>query len=260
MKIVFSSDNNIISGDKVIISDPKDYKHLKKVQRIKVSEEILFYDVEREIQFRCKVVDFSKDSIILRVLTGETMKRSKPEIIIIQALVQKGTFEDEINRLSELGVDILQPVISRHSQNFTFDDKYLSRLRRISYEGAKAVGNPFPLTILKPFSITRGYNDLEKFVRNFTSTDGVKTKLLLLTNRKIQDTSFDFIDIIPTMKDTDRIVFCVGSEGGFTEEEEDKIFSLGFVPVNLGSKILLRSDTVCIGLSFVFRLFKSSYQ
>ncbi|MCS7299263.1 MAG: RsmE family RNA methyltransferase [Spirochaetia bacterium] len=252
MKIVFSSEKNRIFGDKITIEDQKDFKHLKKVQRIKIGEEILFYQVEEETQYKAKVVDFGKDSIILRVLSSERLVRSKPEIFIVQALVQKGTFEDELNRLSELGVDYLQPIISRHSQNFGFDDKYMDRLRRISYEGAKTVGNPFPTTVLKPFSITKNLNDFKKFISNF---DG-KTEFLLLTNRVINNVSFDFLDIIPALKGFERIVICVGSEGGFTDEEEDSIISLGFKPVNLGKRILLRSDTVCVGVSFVLRLLK----
>lgn len=252
MKIVFSNEKNRISGDKITIEDEKDFKHLKKVQRVRIGEEILFYQVEEETQYKAKVVDFGKHSIILRVLSSEKLTRSKPEIYIIQALVQKGTFEDELNRLSELGVDYLQPIISKHSQNFSFDERYMNRLKRISYEGAKTVGNPFPTVVLKPFSITKNYGDL----KNFISSLGMKTELLLFTNRAINNSSIDFLDVIPTLKGSERIVVCVGSEGGFTEDEEDNIASFGFKPVNLGRRILLRSDTVCIGVSFVLRLLK----
>lgn len=252
MKMVFSSARNRIVGDKVYIGEPVDFKHLKKVQRVKIGEELLFFDLDRSIQFKCKVVDFSKDEIILRVINSRTLSRQKPEIFIIQALVQKGTFEDEINRLSELGVDFLQPIISKHSQNFPFDDKYFERLKKISYEGAKTVGNPFPTTILKPFSITKNYNDFEKLIKSFEGN----TRFILLTNREINGVSVDFLEIVPNLRDSDRIVVCIGSEGGFTEEEEDIIAKFGFAPVNLGKEILLRSDTVCFGVGFVFRLLK----
>lgn len=252
MKMVFSSEKNIITGDKVIIRELNDYKHLRKVQRIKIGEEIYFFDTERNIKFKCKVVEFGNNEILLRVVDSEIVKKPKPEIVIIQSLIQKGTFEDELNRLSELGVDLIQPIISKHSQNFEFNEKYLERLKRISLEGAKTVGSVIFTKVLKPFSITKNFNDFEKFVKSFDN----KTKFILFTDREINGTSLNFLEIIQELKEYERIVFCVGSEGGFTQEEEDKIASYGFIPVNLGKEILLRSDTVCIGVSFTLRLLR----
>ncbi|MEN2998098.1 MAG: RsmE family RNA methyltransferase [Brevinematia bacterium] len=252
MKIVFSSAKNRIVGDKVVIEEASDFRHLRKVQRIKIGEEMLFFELERQLQFRCKVVEFGKEKIILRILESNHILRSKPEVFVVQALIQKGAFEDELNRLSELGVDFIQPIISKHSQNFDFNEKYLERLKRIVYEGAKAVGNPFPTTVLKPFSITKGFSKFEEFVKSFEDN----TKFLLFTNREINNISINFLDILPSLRGYDRIVVCVGSEGGFTEEEENTIASLGFTPVNLGKSILLRSDTVCVGVSFSLRLLK----
>jgi 16S rRNA (uracil1498-N3)-methyltransferase len=220
------------------------------VQRIKIDEELLFFDLERNIQFRCKVVDFGKDEIILRVVDSSLISRAKPEIVLIQSLIQKSSFEDELNRLSELGVDIVQPIISKHSQNYEFDDKYMERLRRIAFEGAKTVGNPFPTKVLRPFSITKTYSDFKEFVSSFQGT----TFKILFTNRNIGGVSLNLFEVIEEVRNFDRVIFCVGSEGGFTSEEEDNIASLGFTPVNLGKEILLRSDTVSVGVSFVFRL------
>lgn len=252
MKMVFSGGRNRIVGDKVYVSEPNDFRHLKKVQRVKVGEELLFFEVEKQIRYRCKVVDFGEDEVILRVLDGVYVERRRPELFVIQALIHKGVFEDEVNRLSELGVDFLQPIISKHSQNFTFDGRYFERLRRIAYEGAKAVGNPFPVTVLKPFSVTKSFVEFERLVRGFEKG----TKFLLFTSREIGGVSVNFLDVIPDLRGNERVVVCVGSEGGFTEEEEDVIASFGFVPVNLGRDILLRSDTVCIGVSFALRLMK----
>lgn len=254
MKMLFSSKENYIRGDKVYISEPNDFRHLRKVQRVSIGEELLFFDLERSIQFRCKVIDFSKNTIVMMIVDSKSIENLKPEIVLIQSLIQKSNFEDEVNRLSELGVDILQPIVSKYSQNYEFNDKYMERLRKISFEGAKTVGNPFPTKVFKPFSITKTYSDLKKFVNSFTGN----TFKILFTNREIGGVSLSLLDVIGKVKGVDRIIFCVGSEGGFTNEEEDNIASLGFVPVNLGKDILLRSDTVCIGVSFVFRLLKFS--
>ncbi len=252
MKMVFSSQKNRIIGNKVFVSEPDDVRHLRKVQRIKIGERLLFFDTEKQMQFDCKVVGFRENTVVFEVFESRYIPKSKPEIFVIQALISKKSFEDEVNRLSELGVDFLQPIISKHSQNFRFDDKYMERLRRISYEGAKTVGNHFPTVVLKPFSVTKDFKDFRKLITSFEG----KNKLILFTNRTINGVSVDFLEMIKGIGENDRIVLCVGSEGGFTEEEEDEIASFGFVPVNLGKDILLRSDTVCIGSSFVLRLLK----
>ncbi|MFN4244736.1 MAG: RsmE family RNA methyltransferase [Brevinematia bacterium] len=254
MKMVFSNEKNNIIGNKIFISDPNDFKHLKKVQRIKIGEKLLFFDTERKIEFTCRVIGFQRNTIVLDMLDSKHINKSKPEIFVIQAIIQKRAFEDEVNRLSELGVDFLQPIVSKHSQNFSFDEKYLERLKKISLEGAKTVGNPFPLEVLNPISITKNFNDFRKLINNFEG----KTKLLLFTNRVINGISFNLLEILRELEGSDRIAICVGSEGGFTEYEENEISSMGFLPVNLGKDILLRSDTVCIGVSFVLRLLRFS--
>ena len=41
---------------------------------------------------------------------------------------------------------------------------------------------------------------------------------------------------------SDTIIFVIGPEGGFTEEEEKKLINCGYVPITLGSNVL-RTET-----------------
>ena len=46
---------------------------------------------------------------------------------------------------------------------------------------------------------------------------------------------------------SDRILFVVGPEGGFTKEEEKKLIDNGFITVSIGSNVL-RTETVSLFL------------
>jgi len=253
MKMVFVGGDNKLFGDEVYISDINDVKHLRKVQRIRVGEEIEVFDPVTSKKCLTKIVDVNDDKLVGRVISFTTIKKAKPFIYLLQGLVQKGTFEDEIHKLSELGVDYIIPVIAKYSQNYEINEKYKERLRRICFESAKQVGNPFPSTILDSIDVVRNFDELRKFINSF---EGRNKKIIFTWQAINGNEPKNLLDIIHEIKEFDNIFIAVGSEGGFSESEEKSFGDLGFEPVHLGREIFLKSDTVCIGVSFVFRLLR----
>jgi len=253
MKMVFLTGENKLVSDKIYINDSTDVKHLKKVQRVKIGEEIEAFDVETSRKYLVKIVDMNNEGLLGRVVSFFTIQKPKPFVFILQGLVQKGTFEDELHKLSELGVDYIVPILGRHSQNFPINDKYKERLSRICIESAKQVGNPFPSSILDPISILRNFEDVENLIN---STEGSKKKIILTWQEVNGKEPKNLLEVIGELEGVDNIFVAVGSEGGFTSEEEQGFGKLGFEPVHLGREIFLKSDTVCIGVSFVLRLLR----
>ncbi len=253
MKMIFLVGENKLVGDKVYINDSTDVKHLKKVQRIKVGEEIEAFDVETSRKYLVKIVSMDNEGLIGRIISFVTIQRPKPFIFILQGLVQKGTFEDELHKLSELGVDYVVPLLGRHSQNFPINERYKERLRKICIESAKQVGNPFPSSVLDPISILASFENLEKLIN---STGGSKKKIILTWQEVNGKEPKNLLEVINELKGVDNIFVAVGSEGGFTSEEEQEFGKLGFEAVHLGREVFLKSDTVCIGVSFILRLLR----
>ncbi len=246
--MVFINEKNYVSSGKIFISDENDYRHLIKVERIRKNQKISVFDPENSIKYSCIVSGIDNRTLVLLIVNSEKIHPPKPEIFILQGLIQKGAFDEELHKLSEIGVNYLVPIVSKHSQNFEFKENSFDRFKRICEESAKSVGNPFPTRVLPTISITKSTRKLEEFLEEYNKKS---FKILLSINDFDIVKSENVLSKIEEIKNSEKVFVAIGSEGGFSEDEEKEFVKLGFIPLNLGKDIMYKSDTVAIGISFI---------
>lgn len=201
-----------------------DLYHIKKVMRMKNGDFIeVVYDSKLYI---CKLKD---DKAIIESIIEITKKSTKYVLIIPILQEQKMSFV--LQKATELGVDEIIPILTERSKIKVEEkeDKKLMRWNRICKEASEQSKRIDIPKINKIMSI------------DMIDLDGLK---LICSTREKENT---LKKVLKNNLKCDRIIMCVGPEGGFTTLEEDKLIAKGFIPVSLGNNIM-RVETVPIYL------------
>ena len=221
-----------INNDKVVI-DGVEHNHLKNVLRLKEGDEVIVVCGD-EYDYTCVIEKISKGDTILRVI-GKEVNKYNPiaDVTVFQALTKHDNMSLIVQKLTELGVKTFIPF---ESQFITSKDKYQKKdkLQTISNQSIKQCKRSIPMEVKDTLS----FNNLVKEVTDYdvvifaNETEGVK----LLSEIKL--------------KPDNKVAVIVGSEGGFSEEECNKLVDAGVKSVSLGKRIL-RAETASIGLTSV---------
>lgn len=201
------------------------------VLRCRVGEQVVCLDADG-YDYLCEVVDISKKQARAKILSKEkNTKNPTKNITVFQALV-KGEKADLITqKLTELGVSKLVFFESKFAIAKANNNK-LTRLNKISEEACKQCGRSIPLDIEECMSFDNMLHKLHDF------------DIVLFANEKNTIRNFD------VLKSANNIAIIVGSEGGFDDDEIDKIKKSGAKEFGLGSRIL-RAETAVIAMSAI---------
>ena len=208
-----------ISGD--------DAKHIARSLRMKEGEELTVCDT-KGVDYFCTITSISEQEINLKI--NETKKTdSEPtlEVTLFQCMPKGEKIETVVQKSVELGVYKIVPVISSRCISRPDEksgEKKVARLNKIAVEAAKQSG--------------RGILPSVENIIDFST---------LLKNIKNYDLAICFYElygeplknIIGTHK---KIAIIIGSEGGFSKEEIEKLQNEGVKIATLGKRIL-RTET-----------------
>lgn len=211
-----------------IIIDGEDLGHLA-VLRCDKDEEILCFCGD-EYEYRCKIQEITKKYAICLILDKKLCKKNPTKnIVLFQGLPKLDKLELITQKLTELGISRIVPFES----DFTIAKKNINkieRLNKISKESCKQCGRSLPVIIEEPIK----FNDIKEKLKDFD--------LILFaneTNREITDINFN---------DKKNIAVIVGSEGGFSNREQEILLKdERITQIGLGERIL-RTETASIVL------------
>lgn len=173
-------------------------------------------------------------------LEGRTFRKHPPplqKIALAQAIPKSKGLESIIRKATELGIQVVYPLISertetkiRNGKEKSKNDKWMT----IAIEGAKQSGNPFLPTIHQAQSLG-----------SFLKGEAGQFQLKLIASLEA--------DSLPLHKRIEQAaqtsatsgVFLVGPEGDFSETEYAQIRHAGFLPISLGPYVL-KCETAAI--------------
>ena len=218
-------------AEKLVLYD-SDIHHIKNVMRGKENDKIeVVYD---ETVYICCIKNI--DPLELTVIN--TIKESKDmnvDLIVAVSLVQEQKFDLIIQKLTELGVTRIIPVKTVRSIVKLDDKKIDKKIMRWQ-------------TICKEASEQSKRTNVPKIeqIKTLKELVNEKTDISLLCSLN-EETKF--IDAYLT-DDIKKILFVIGPEGGFTEDEEQYLLSHNFKPVSLGKRVM-RVETAAIYVTSV---------
>lgn len=225
-------ENNVATLNK------EDSYHIKKVMRMKLGEKIEI--VSNKVCYIAEITSLDTDNVQAKIMEKQ---EENPEINIkvslVQSLVKEQKMDFIIQKATELGISEIIPyeatrsIIKRNGK----EDKKIDRWQKIvkeASEQSKRVTIPKVMPILS----------LDELIR----LDNYDVKILCT----VRENSKNIKNILSNVKTNDTMLIVVGPEGGFTEQEEEKMIENGFITVSLGNTVL-RTETVALFLMSVIR-------
>ena len=221
----FASPENISENE--ILLRGQDAYHIARSLRMAVGDELTVSDGEGT-DYLCRLEKIRDSECTLSVIGKEEQKSEpKAKITLYMAYPKSDKLELITQKAVELGCSVIVPFESSRCikrPKAEKADKQTERLSKIAEEAAKQSGRGIRPTVEKPIS----FNELLHKISGHSLTlfcyegDGAKSLKTVLDSR-------DGV--------TD-IAVIVGSEGGFSPDEAEKITKAGAECVNLGPRIL----------------------
>lgn len=206
-------------GDSFALAD-KEIVHLaNNVLKFKSGENCIVF-ADGGDDYLCTILKIDNKSISLKIESQIKNKVLKKKLIACISITKRDSFEMIVQKLTELGVSTIVPVISERTikQSLRID-----RLQKISDEALEQSGGSKRVLINEPLSLK---NALEKF-------KNIKQYYFDMEGEKLSEQNFD------------TAVFYIGPEGGWSDEEKLLFKQNKIKSYKLGNKVL-RAETATI--------------
>ena len=209
-----------IKKDIVTITEKYIVFRISRVLRLQPRERIAILD-NKGNEYLCTVNSISNNEVSLNILKKESHKE-KIELNVYASLIKKPRFELMVEKLTEVGVSKIIPIVSKNSKIKSIN---IERLRKIAKESAEQSGKYF----IPEISEVRNLNDVIKEVKN-----DFNVVLYKNAREKIQD-----------IRIKKQVNLFIGPESDFTDEEIETFIENKFKLVTLGDQ-LFRTETAAI--------------
>ena len=225
--------NKQLNINETCIIDGIEHNHIKNVMRMQVGDNIILVCGD-EFDYFATITAMSKGDTKV-IITGKelNMYNSMSNVTVFQARVKSDNMSLIVQKLTELGVKSFVPF---ESEFITSKDKFgkVNKLQDISNQSIKQCKRSIPMSVSDIMSFAKMCEELKKYDLILFANECERTKRL---NEIVFDKS-------------SKVAIIVGSEGGFSQTEIDKLVSVGANSVTLGKRIL-RAETASISLTAV---------
>jgi len=220
---------------KTVVLQADEAKHLREVLRLKPGDQVyVFNGIGNE--YLCTVVQAKREESTLEISeeVDPPSIESPLKFTLAVALLKGEKFDLVVQKATELGINKIIPVMTRHADIHLRDasdaHKRVIRWRRIALEAAKQCGRASLPEIQEPISLE-------------TMIAEVESELLVLFSEREGQSLSDSLS-----KKVESVAALVGSEGGWAKEELTMAQESGWKIVTLGGRIL-RAETAAITVS-----------
>ncbi|MCM0648830.1 16S rRNA (uracil(1498)-N(3))-methyltransferase [Clostridium swellfunianum] len=227
----FSDDRAFIEGD--------DVKHIYKVLRLEAGENVSINDCQGK-EYLGKIEDVNKIKVTVKLLEELPVNNESPvNIFLYQGLPKSSKMDLIVQKATELGVKEITPVITERVvvKSELGEFKKVDRWNRIALEACKQCKRTLIPSINTPI-------EFEELMSKLQSMN-------LIVVPYENETGFGVKNLINEVKhEVKDIAIIIGPEGGFEEDEIEKLKASGAYIVTLGPRIL-RTETagfVCASL------------
>ncbi len=220
--------NTPISSKKFDITDRDIIHQWKSVFRYNVGSQVILFDGSG-IDYLCMITSLRNLGATLEVVENREVSMTKNNIYLCMALVKKDNFELVTQKVTEIGVTHIIPILCEHSEKRKLN---FERLNKIVLEASEQSGRGDIPTIHEVMTLeevfTKGILPQEKIVLH--PEGGTLRKYL------------------GGLHETKSFAVFVGPEGGFSPKEIELLKSYNVPAISLGSQIL-RAETAAIAIS-----------
>ena len=206
-------------------------RHLCSVVRLRRGERVEVSD--QSCVFSAVTTDCSTQAVDFDLEDKLPAAPPEPPLAAAVSLFKFARFEWAIEKLTELGVDSIQPVIAERSGKglAAAASKRLERWRRIAFEAAQQSRRVAAPRVHEPRAFAPALTDAEPARAVIFDPQGAK---------------------LPGSLAAGPLTFFVGPEGGWTDAERNRARAAGIACAGLGS-LILRAETAAVCAAAVCR-------
>ena len=218
-----------ITGGLISLPDAE-AQHAVRVMRVQVGDEVELFDGKGH-QSQGIITAIKRNQCECEAAASSSISREPSTRVDLGiALPKPDRAKELIERLTELGVHSVTPLLAQRSQRPP-SASLLEKLSRAVVEACKQCGRNHLMEI-------RSTQSADEFFRD---SDG--------GNKLIAHPSAESVRLASIQRDQPCIA-AVGPEGGWTDEEVESARSHGFRPLSLGSRIY-RIETAAVAIACV---------
>lgn len=221
-------------GEGRVTLDPDQAAHARKSLRLTVGDRVELYDGRGGLADGC-IVEAGRD-VVIDIDARRTAPRSVPTIDLAVAIPKGPRADALVDSVSQAGADRLIPLITEWSV-VDPGGKKLERFERIAAESSKQSGRAWLMAVEKPIT----------FVDLVARADhGLK----LLADLQPMHIEPPATELMPTIRDVERLMIAIGPEGGFSPRERQVADAAGFRAWRFGPHVMRveTAATVAVGV------------
>ncbi len=225
----------------------RNLRYLRDVLRVSEGETVVVLD-GRGTALRTRVKEMGRTRAVLEVLGAESLDtESALGLVLVQGLLKGDKMDLVIQKVTELGVKEVHPVVTERSQvRYT---RKLGHWRRVAEEAARQSQRLIVPLVHEVCGLEEVLCDLAE--------DSVRVVFHEHAGRGFRDLAgaMEARGAAARSPYSPAVYYMVGPEGGFSDEEIRSVEGAGFVSVSLGRRVL-RAETASIAgavlLQFLF--------
>ena len=206
-----------------------EFLHLKNVLRMNVGDDVVVFD-GNDFDYHGKIIEIKKNSSKIEILDKCVCPAlPRKNITLFQAFTKREKLELIVQKAVELGIKEFVPFSSKYcvakdavNKKERLEKIVISACKQCERSDLMKIGDSLP------------FGDMLKFASKYD--------VVIFANERDGEI-FDFT----SLKNYQNIAIIVGPEGGFSEEEKNRIITNGAESISLGKRIL-RSETASIVL------------
>ncbi len=216
-----------LDSDGLIVAGRQQANYLLNVLRMKDGSRVLLFN-SRDGEWLGEISVSGRNACNIRLLSQTRPQPRPSDLIYLFAPLKKSRLDYMVQKAVEMGVGILQPVITAHTQVTKLN---LQRARANMIEAAEQCGILSIAQILEPV----GFAELLE-----TWDDD---RLIIFCDEMVEEG--DGLDRLSSLKGK-KLALLIGPEGGFSDDERLALRSMDCVhAISLGPRIL-RADTAAV--------------
>lgn len=238
----FVESGNYKVGDQIKI-EGIEHNHISKVLRSKVGDKIVCLPNDGTLLF-CQIVSFSKLATTVKIdRVEQSESETKTSLTVFVPLLKSDKFEFLITKLTELGVKKIVPFESQFMTAKPTKNDKTERYTQIAKDACKQCRRAKLIEIENLISFDEMLNQIKNYDYAFFAYENERTQKL---------SSFNLQSSTVEGCLHKNIAMIVGSEGGFSTQEAEKIVNANAKIISLGNRIL-RAETACLALASILQ-------
>ena len=228
-----------LAAGEMTVDGPR-FHYLARVLRLAPGAEVTLFDGSGR-EAHATVTAVTGEHLVLAVEPPQAVAIPSSTVTLVVALLKGEKMDWVIQKTTELGVDVIAPVVAARAVvklEAHRRDSRNQRWHRIAAEAARQCGRADVPSIVLPAAVEHAFESVAGDWRGFLDPDGEPLDL-------------------GALPPAGAWAVAVGPEGGWSDEERAAALRSGWKPISLGPRVL-RAETAAIAVVAGLRLFAGS--